>query len=306
MSIATAVTARNLCVEAVTGEVVRAFAEAGIHSLLLKGPALGRRLYSEGERAYGDSDLFVEPARLGAAGAVLRRLGFANVLVSEDVPDARDQWADLWVRAGMLVELHRTIWGVGVPPLALWQGLWRHAEPLEEVGGHTVDILSPTGLAFHTALHAAQHGARVPKPLGDLERALASFDRECWTRAGELAVELEAVPAFVAGLELLPAGERLAAELSLSSFRSTHVALRARTASAGALAVDRVVTAAGARQRLRLIRRTIFPSPKFMRVFFPVANRGSLGLTLAYSLRLGSRAWQFLPGLRTWLRVRKR
>lgn len=304
-AVAVAAAARNMQLEVVAGEVVRSFDAAGIASILLKGPSLARRLYAAGERTAGDCDLFVSPDQFAAASGILQQLGFRNVLVSEDAPDERAQWADLWVRKGVLVELHRTIWGVGVPPMPLWQALFRNTEMLE-LPGAVVAVLTPSGLAFHVALHAAQHGLHATKSLTDLERALEAFGRECWEEAARLAAELEATAAFAAGLRLISTGERLAAELFLTPSSSTEVALRASAAPPGALAIDRVVHAAGARQRARLVGRTVIPSPAFMRFFFPIANRGRAGLIAAYALRAGSRSYQLLPSFRSWRRVRTR
>ena len=54
---------RRMVIDAVTAEVVGAFAAVGIPSILLKGPALVRWLYPAGEgRPYLDSDLLVPHA----------------------------------------------------------------------------------------------------------------------------------------------------------------------------------------------------------------------------------------------------
>jgi hypothetical protein len=58
-------------------EVRSAFNDAGVRSVLLKGPAFARLLYPNARsRDYTDVDLLVDPARLETAEEVLRRLGF--------------------------------------------------------------------------------------------------------------------------------------------------------------------------------------------------------------------------------------
>jgi hypothetical protein len=59
--------------------VQAALAEAGIRNAGLKGPALGRALYSEpGHRLSSDVDILVAPADLGRAVATVRELGYGR------------------------------------------------------------------------------------------------------------------------------------------------------------------------------------------------------------------------------------
>jgi hypothetical protein len=157
---------------------------------------------------------------------------------------------------------------------------------------------------MHVALHAVQHGGSEPKPLADLERALGTFERECWSEAAALAARLLALPAFAAGVRLLPAGARLAAELELGHEAPLEVVLRAGGASPGALAVNRIVDGSGWFGRLRLVWGTLLPSPAFMRFFFPLARRGLLGLVAAYAVRLGTRTRRLPAGVAEWRRAR--
>jgi len=295
--------ARNLQLEAVTAEVVRAFQHAGVESILLKGPAVAQTLYPGGDREFGDVDLLVAPDVRLRANAVLAKLGFRSAMASEEVPDPRAQWADVWVRNRVSVELHRTLWGTGVSEAELWSVLREQTAPIR-VSGADVRSLARHALAMHVALHAAQHGRREAKPLADLERALGAFERECWADAAALAVRLRASPAFAAGLRLIPAGTRLAADLGLGHEAPLEVVLRASGASPGALAVNRIAHDWGPVGRLRLVGRTLLPSPAFMRLFFPLARRGPLGLTAAYVLRLATRARQLPAGVGEWRRAR--
>src|SRR3972149_2168438 len=70
--------AQSLAVDVATGEVVAALREAGIRSVVLRGPALARQVYAAGElRPYVDVDLLVAPGEEEAANAVLSQPGFA-------------------------------------------------------------------------------------------------------------------------------------------------------------------------------------------------------------------------------------
>src|SRR5687768_11791121 len=69
--------ARVLAIDRVTASIVEALRARGIESMILKGPALARALYDEGElRVYGDTDLLVAPADREEAERVLRDEGF--------------------------------------------------------------------------------------------------------------------------------------------------------------------------------------------------------------------------------------
>ena len=73
---AAAVTAMR--VDAVSAEVGRALARAGVRPILLKGPTVAELLYRDGApRRYGDSDLLVAVAQRIAAEAALEASGFS-------------------------------------------------------------------------------------------------------------------------------------------------------------------------------------------------------------------------------------
>jgi hypothetical protein len=301
--LATAIEA--LQIDRVTGEVVRAFRGAGIHSILLKGPAIARWLYADGSpRPYMDTDLLVPPEEHPSAMAALRQLGFALELGDEDTPGWRMN-AHEWRRTdGARIDLHRTLVGVGVGPDRLWSVLARQIEPIW-VGGMKVDSLSAAGRALHVSLHAAQHGAWRPQALEDLGRALAATPLDTWAEAANLARQLEAVPAFAAGLRLDARGAEVAVRLELSERGSREVALRAATPPPGALGLEELAHAPGLAAKLKLIGRNLVPSPRFMRVWSPLARRGRLGLVSAYLWRPVAILLRAGPALIAWLRARR-
>src|SRR3954454_5007340 len=101
---------RNAMIDRVTAEVVDAFEQAGIHPLLLKGPAIAAWLYNGDEvRPYGDSDLMVAPDRHGDAVAILSGLGFVNELASMKHPRMESGGSEPWVRGSEHVDLHTTL-----------------------------------------------------------------------------------------------------------------------------------------------------------------------------------------------------
>src|SRR4051795_4432337 len=73
---ATVLVAQNLAVDRTTLDVVDAMREAGIPSILLRGPALETLLYEGEVRGYVDADLLVPPDKLSRAGEMLRAQDF--------------------------------------------------------------------------------------------------------------------------------------------------------------------------------------------------------------------------------------
>src|SRR5256885_8541101 len=112
-----AAAARTLAVDALSAEAIAALRDAGVRSILLKGPALARWLYDDGSlRAYGDCDLLVDPRDVERAGQVLRRLGFspfgerADAYTSAMAPPHAEGWTR-GARKGEMVDLHDGLFG---------------------------------------------------------------------------------------------------------------------------------------------------------------------------------------------------
>jgi hypothetical protein len=276
--------ARSLAVDLATAEVVTALRERGIRSVVLRGPALARRVYPMGElRPYVDVDLLVAPADDGAAGDVLSRLGFAVVVSDEELEGHRPAHAHEWVRERdtVAVDLHRTLSGAGARPDQVWAVIAEGAET-EVVGGAAVEVPSLAAVALQLGLHAAHHGPRRGKSLRDLELALERLPEGAWLAAAELASQLDAVPAFAAGLRLVPAGALLAERLGLPFARPVDIALRASSAPPLALGLDWLMRTSGLRAKGVLVVRTLAPSPGALRSWRPLARRRPLGLAAAY------------------------
>jgi Uncharacterised nucleotidyltransferase len=298
--------ARTLRVDATTAEVLREFGAAGCRSILLKGPALQRELQPDGQRrSYGDTDLLVAPADLERAGELLTELGFVLVMDHRHHPGVSEPHAQEWMqaRSGASVDLHWRLAGAGLAAERAWEILAAHTVPIE-VGGAGGESLSRAGVALVVALHAAHHGETHPKPLRDLERSLAAFERATWEAAALLAAELDAGEAFAAGLRLVPEGARLAAGLDLGAVRSPRRRLLASSQPPGSLGLLRVLESRGPRARARAVRHELLPAPSFMRATTALARRGPAGLALAYPVRAAARARALPAAVRAVRRAR--
>ena len=298
---------RTLQVDRKTADVVRALEAAGVASILLKGPSVEHWLGDNLARAYGDTDLLVPRKSFVEAERTLGRFGFTCLRDTNpfDAVERGLYHARKWKRPdGAVVDLHCTVPGVGVTPEKLWEILRDETATLR-VGGAEVDVLGRVATAVQLALHAAVHGAKKAKPLGELQRALDRFDRSTWSAARALAERLNAIPAFATGLRLLPAGCRLADQLKLPRERSVEVALRATSPPRGALAFEQLARTRGVRPLAATVLRRLFPPPSFMRNRFPLASRGPVGLLAAYVARLLSMPAMFGPAFRAWARARR-
>jgi Uncharacterised nucleotidyltransferase len=295
-----------MAVDAVTADVVTALRRAGIESILLRGPAIARWLYAEGEpRAYVDIDLLVEPEKRTEAEAILARLGFvhreAGFAPGESVDHASE-----WIcrRPSVVVDLHHGIEGVRAESVELWMALSSDSHRID-VAGVPTDIPGEAALALIVALHAAHHGHHGGKQLQELRRALERVRLDTLQEAFELAERLEAVPSFAAGLRLLPEGAALAERLRLPVVADREVALRAAGAHSTAIGFARLAATPGVRAKLALVARKLVPTPAFMRHWSRLARRGRLGLAVAYLWRPLWLVLHLAPAGVAWLRARR-
>lgn len=302
-------TARSLLLDLVTAEISDALEAAAIPGVLLKGPAIARRLYTDGAfRPYNDVDILVDPASLERAREVLSGLGFAD-LHADTSNLERISYAEVWIRSAdeATVDLHVTLEEAAAPATTVWSVLSAHTEVMP-LGATSVRVLDDSALALLAALHMAHHGAGGSKPREDLRRALSQLPTSSWSEGATLADAIGGRGAFVAGLSMVPEGNALLASLDLEAAAipvPLFVALRAGSAPATSEGLARLLELRGV-ARLRLLARQVVPTPAAMRLRWPMAERGKAGLALAYVQRSASRARSLGPGLRAVLRARRK
>jgi Uncharacterised nucleotidyltransferase len=295
-----------MAVDAVTANVVAALGRAGIASILLRGPAIGRWLYDEGDiRSYRDVDLLVEPDKRPEAEAVLAGLGLVHRQAGF-APGESVEHASEWIcrHPSVVVDLHHGIEGIRAETGELWAALTSDADRIN-VAGVPADAPGEPALALIVALHAAHHGLHGSKHLEELRRALERADLETWQAALQLAERLEAVPSLAAGLRLLPEGAAVAERLQLPHGSDRVTALRAASAHSTAIGFARIVAAPGVRSKLALAARKLVPTPAFMRHWSGLARRGRPGLVLAYVWRPVWLLLHLIPAGVAWLRARR-
>jgi Uncharacterised nucleotidyltransferase len=279
--------------------MTRALGDSGVHAILLKGPALATWLYPGQPRPYSDVDLLICDLDRDAAARTLGDLRFVPVAI-DVLPHDRPHHARTYVSPdGAAVDLHHTLVGVGAPSEMVWGVLAAETERLQLADGE-VEVLSPAARALVVVLHAAQHGPNVHRPLEDLRRVLERLSLEEWLAVRQLADQLEAVPAFGAGLRLLSRGRDVAGQLELPETTSTETLLRSTSAPTMALGFEWLAGTHGFRRRARLVTRKIVPQPTFMRAWTPLARHGRSGLAAAYLWRVVSLGLRAGPAYIAW------
>jgi hypothetical protein len=296
--------ARNFAVDALTAEVVSAFGHEEIETFLLKGPVLARWLYPGEVRTYNDSDLMVAPGNRARAIGVLERLGFVEDRPWVPTPLSVGIGGTEFSRGGVMVDLHCRLPGLAGDPDSIW-GCFAASAERQVIAGLELRVPDRDTVLLHVVLHAAQHAhLGEGKPLEDLRRALARVEESKWSGVLELARAYRGVPAFAAGLQLLPEGRDLARRLDLSEVLSLQYTLQREGVIAEQL-YALLSADTGIRWKLGIAASRIFPRPDFMRCWSPLARRGRLGLAGAYLWRTIWIIGQALAAIHTLWRIQR-
>lgn len=325
--------ARTLEVDRLALTVVNALLDAGIVTLVLKGPSHSSWLYPGEVRTYRDCDIMLGPRDREHAGAVLRSMGFRASRRARLAQSLHgNPGGTHFARERCVVDLHSTIPGLRDDQEVVWGDLLSRSKPLALAGGH-VRAMDRDSALMHISLHAAQHATelqiRAPrgqatplgasrrwrpaapaeilqcKPFEDLRRALRRATDGQWCGALALARLHDGGEAFAAGLWTTPEGAALAHRLGLDCPPALHLKRLHREEAL----LDSLDAWLSSRQtpggRLRSALATLFPRPEYMRVWWgPLAQCGSLGLCAAYAFRI---RWAIAeaPGVALELRRRR-
>ena len=211
--------------------IVRAFDDAGVPLVALKGPAFSQWLYGDPAlRRFGDLDLLVVRGDRDRAIPVLRTLGY-GLPPAMSVKTAAAIYGPLgaWPLSGDAthpVDLHWRLSHVRFPaPLTPSQILAEST--FLELGGVRVRIPSPTHAALLTLLHAAKHIWCALEVLVSIARVMERDDVH-WGRVRSLARAAHGWQGSAAGLQLASdiLGAQLPRELQDEPWPSTPGALR--------------------------------------------------------------------------------
>jgi hypothetical protein len=197
------------------------------------------------------------------------------------------------------LDVHYRLPGTEEAPGTTWDALWQSHARIE-LDGRDVPVPALSAQALQLATHAAHHGPSYFKGLRELTLAIERWPFEVWRDAAGLADQLAAVAALAAGLRLTTEGTLLATELGLPVDRAleweiAHAEERPR-GTFHAAAFDEADTL---RERLRMARRALFPTRRWVAVEYPWAKRGPVRACAAYLLHIArtpiwaARAWSF-------------
>lgn len=291
--------ARTFRLDLKGAEIRRAFGEAGLLTVLLKGPGLDHLLHGGARvRSYSDVDLLLPVESIPRAQRILVDLGFQRF--DQEVPSAQVDGAlaevveaagathgGEWIREddGISVDLHHTLPQVTAHPTQVWETLQGHVVDLE-VAGTTAKVLDPPAAALLIALHAAHHGPLWGSALKDLEDAAAVLPADVWREAALLADAFGARRAMGAGLGLRPQTASIATALGLETTPSRGLQMLWDGDSWGHVVALAFRETSGTVARLRLARHIAIPSAEAMRRGSARARRGRRGLAATYVLRL--------------------
>ena len=165
------------------GQILRAFAEDGIETMVLKGGVLAEAVYGNPAlRWMADLDLLVRENDICLADRRLRSLGWTPLegQYSHHLPP--------YAREGSrgVVELHRHVM-YGPQFFKEIEELWRRARPIR-VAGEDALALCPEDLLLHLCVHASYGGHRQMNGLAlhsayDIARAVRQYREELDWRA---------------------------------------------------------------------------------------------------------------------------
>ena len=284
-----------------TEAVLRALADAGVETVLMKGTPLAYTVYAEPAcRLKGDLDIWLPPAQLPAAISALQPLGYApydksdrpaafiSLTGGEQQLVGRDpgtglvelQWPAFrgeWVRRATAVD-HAAIWARRV------------AVPIE---GRSTRAMAPEDLLIHLCLHMAiNHGFGEPalRNLLDVhlvavqmapdwgvvaERAHAwRLATMLWTTLS-LGVQLWGTPvphSVLAALQPGPARRRAIASLDLTN---AVLAMRPGAYSYRRFVIQTLLTDRP-RDAWRLVWRALFPEAEWLRARYGVETSAAV------------------------------
>lgn len=282
--------AEVLRVDAATLQVVTALSDAGVPSILLKGPGIARRFYaSAAERGYRDVDLLVSPAAFEEAEAVLRRRGYCCRLEGARRWEQSLSYAHTWVKQGQpALDLHFSFHGIGADPSKVWEALSQTQETLH-IGQTSVRILNLSDQALIVALHAFANN-EAHKSHEDLRRAIAQLPESTWREALAQARRLEAASPFAQALRFTPEGSDLADRIGAPAQSTPDADLWRLWRSEqiyGLFHLHRWLETPGTRGKLKLAMRMLVPTPTYIAHRWPLARRGPATLAACYVAHLG-------------------
>ena len=285
---------------------IRALAQAGIPTLLLKGAALVPLVYhNPALRPMGDLDLLVRPADADAALAALAGLGYRPQQHEPAPGSIRTYENEIMLGregAPALLELH---WGLFDSPyyqshLPI-EWFWQTARPVC-IGDVVAQVLGPEAQILHLCGHLLLHHGGKARPLWlhDIAEVVARYREEIdWPTlleqacACDLLMPLQQVlPRIACGWQApIPAAvlENLAAFRPSRAEERIQARLSSGPRPAGRRLLNDLADTPAWHQRMRLAWVNLFPTPTYMQQRYRIRHRLLVPLFYPYRWFLGLR-----------------
>lgn len=179
--------ARNMLLYNELSKVLKAFTDAGIDVIVLKGAFLAEAVYKNvGLRAIGDVDVLVKKGDLSIAKNALARLGY-NPMQCDLTQWHADQGRLLthmhlppYCKQGLWIEVHWDILTLTSPFRTDINTFWSNAQPVT-IADVDVLMLAPEDLLQHLCLHLDQHLRSGAIPLRwycDIAEVIQHYEEE--------------------------------------------------------------------------------------------------------------------------------
>jgi hypothetical protein len=260
--------------------------DAGIPAILLKGPSIAQWLYPSGGRTYVDTDLLVPARELSRAEAVLRSLGFTELVeglhhFEQGVETAFARQPELGRGPGGTVDLHRNLPMLPVPDELLWEAFSADTETVP-ISGVELRVLGRTALALHVVVHAVQHGFQFHTD-EDLRRAIMVMSADDWRPVADLAARLGISGILGFGLRRHATGAEIADRLTLPCLSPDDPWSWMLSAPRGSASLTAFWSAPTLRAKAQRIRWILLPSPGWIRHVSRLPDAHGHTLLLAYA-----------------------
>ena len=248
---------------------------------MLKGPSIARWLYPSGGRSYVDTDLLVPACEFNRAGAVLKSLGFFEVVGGLHTFEQSVKVEIGFARSDDVVDLHRNLPMLPTPDEVLWEAFSAGTETIG-VGDVQACVLDRTALALHVVVHAVQHGFQWHTS-EDLRRAITVMSVDDWRPVADLATRLGIEGILGLGLRHEAVGTEIADSLALPYLSPADPWSWMLSAPRGSASLTEFSSAPTLRVKAQQIRSKLLPSPAWIRHVSRLPDAHGRTLLLAYA-----------------------
>ncbi|WP_062527370.1 nucleotidyltransferase family protein [Demequina rhizosphaerae] len=263
--------------------------EAGVRALVIKGPTASAHGLRP-DRASADADVLIAPGDEEAYLRALVRCGWRERApgASPD-PDFAHSATVLHPQWPCDIDVHRTYPGFIAPPVDVFEALWRRRTVLV-IAGREVDAVDRNAAILIGALHALRSAPASPRHGKEIRRLA---DEVVPALGGSEQADLVALASAIGAVDSArPVLERVSAPLPPPRAHGEDAALdewRSRVGGHGGMLAQWIprLARASRRDRMKLLRRVVWPSEEEFRRTHPATAQGRRAAVLGRLARVG-------------------